>query len=238
MTKLKLGILTAIIIAGSAAAWAIQQSARTKLRERNESLEPQARQLALLSAENERLSNLLAVEKTSRSLSKDQLQELLKLRGQAGQQHLLRTEEDELRATNQRWRAALANSGTNHGYWTGDQLTHVGYAEPEAAMKSTLAVWLNGDPAAYLASCPPEERAAIEKEWQGKSGAEFAARCKLMAGLYAPATEGVRVLSKKTISQDEAVLDLYFEGDGKSREFNLKKFGDEWRVVGLAFIFD
>ena len=73
---------------------------------------------------------------------------------------------------------------------------------------------------------------------EATSEAEFAARSKGLAGLYGPATEGVRVLGKKTISQDEAVLDLYFEGDEKSREFLLRRFDDEWRVTGLLFIFN
>lgn len=104
-------------------------------------------------------------------------------------------------------------------------------------MKSTLAAWIGGDPGAFLASCVPVERAALEKERAATSEAEFEARSKCLAGLYGPVTQGVRVLGKKTLSQDEAVLDLYFEGDEKSREFQLRRFSDEWRVTGLLFIF-
>jgi hypothetical protein len=105
-------------------------------------------------------------------------------------------------------------------------------------MKSTLAAWISGDLGAFLASCIPAERAELEKVREATSEAEFAARSKVMAGLYSPATEGVRVLGKKTLSQDEAVLDLYFEGDEKSREFLLRRFDDEWRVTELLFIFN
>jgi hypothetical protein len=132
----------------------------------------------------------------------------------------------------------LANTGTNQGYWTGEQLVFAGFADPESAMKSTLAAWISGDPGAFLTSCVPAERAELEKERAASSEAEFAARSKVLAGLYGPATEGVRVLGKRTLSQDEAVLDLYFEGDEKSREFQLRRFGDEWRVTGLLFIFN
>ena len=172
------------------------------------------------------------------SLSAAEFHELLRLRNQVGQLDRTRREADELRAANQQLVVGLANSGTNQGYWTGEQLAFAGFADPESAMKSTLAAWISGDPGAFLASCVPAERAELEKEREATSEAEFAARSKVLAGLYGPATEGVRVLGKKTISQDEAVLDLYFEGDEKSREFLLRRFDDEWRVTGLLFIFN
>jgi hypothetical protein len=67
---------------------------------------------------------------------------------------------------------------------------------------------------------------------------EIAAQCKILTDMYRPANEGVRILGRKTTSLDEAVVDLYFEGDGKTREFVLTRFGDEWKVTGLRFIFN
>jgi hypothetical protein len=163
---------------------------------------------------------------------------LLRLRNQVGQLDRTRREADELRAANQQLVVGLANSGTNQGYWTGEQLAFAGFADPESAMKSTLAAWISGDPGAFVTSCVPAARAALEKVREASSEAEFAARTKVLASLYRPATEGVRILGKKTISEDEAVLDLYFEGDGKSREFLLKRIEDEWKVTGLQFIFN
>jgi hypothetical protein len=66
----------------------------------------------------------------------------------------------------------------------------------------------------------------------------IAADCRSYAPLYGPAAEGVCILGKKGISEDEAVIDLYFEGDGKTRKFVLKKFGEEWKVTGLQLIFN
>jgi hypothetical protein len=238
MTRLQFGILSAVFLAGGTACWMVEHSAQTSLLQKNEALRQQADQLALLAAENERLSNLLKEGKSPASLSATEFHELLRLRNQVGQLDRTRREADELRAANQRLVVGLANSGTNQGYWTGEQLAFTGFADPESAMKSTLAAWISGDPGAFLASCVPAERAELEKVREATSEAEFAARSKVMAGLYIPATEGVRVLGKKAISKDEAVLDLYFEGDEKSREFLLRRFGDEWRVTGLLFIFN
>jgi hypothetical protein len=238
MTRLQLGILGAALLAGGIACWVVEHSARVSLDQKNESLRHQADELARLAAENEQLSNLLSRAKSPDSLSEAEFHELLRLRNQVGQLNRTRKEADELRAANQQLVAGLANSGTNQGYWTGEQLVFAGFADPEAAMKSTLAAWISGDPGAYLASCVPAARAELAKERELVSEAEFTARSKVMAQLYSPATEGVRVLGKKTVSQDEAVLDLYFEGDGKSREFMLRRFEDGWRVTGLLFIFN
>jgi len=238
MTRLQIGILSAVFLAGGTACWVAEHSARTRLLQKNESIRQQADQLAQLAAENERLSNSLAAGKLPSSLSAAELHELLRLRNQVGQLDRTRREADELRAINQQLVVGLANSGTNQGYWAGEQLVFSGFADPESAMKSTLAAWISGDPVAFLASCVPAARADLEKVRQATSEPEFAARTKVMAGLYRPATEGVRVLGKKTLSQDEAVLDLYFEGDGKSREFLMKRIEDEWKVTGLLFIFN
>ena len=205
MTRLQFGILSAVILAGGTTCWMVEHSAQTRLLQKNEALRQQADQLALLAAENERLSNSLAGAKSPASLSAAEFRELLRLRNQVGQLDRTRREADELRAANQQLVVGLANSGTNQGYWTGEQLA---------------------------------ARAALEKVREASSEAEFAARTKVLASLYRPATEGVRILGKKTISEDEAVLDLYFEGDGKSREFLLKRIEDEWKVTGLQFIFN
>ena len=238
MTRLQFGILSAVILAVGTACWVAEHSARTRLLQKNESLRQQADQLALLAMENKRLNNSLAAGKPPASLSAAELRELLRLRNQVGQLDRTRREADELRAMNQQLVVGLANSGTNQGYWAVEQPVFAGFADPESAMKSTLAAWISGDPVAFLASCVPAARADLEKVRQASSEPEFAARTKVMAGLYRPAAEGVRVLGKKTISQDEAVLDLYFEGDGKSREFLLRRIEDEWKVTGLLFIFN
>jgi RNA polymerase sigma factor (sigma-70 family) len=79
MTKLKAGIIGAIVVTGAAASLMVQQQARARLREQDESLRQQSDQLAQVTADNERLSNLVA----RANGSKEQLTDLLKLRGEA-----------------------------------------------------------------------------------------------------------------------------------------------------------
>jgi len=78
MTKLKAGIIGAVVISGIATL-VVQQQARARLREQSESLQQQSDQLAQLAADNDRLSNLVA----QANGSKDQWAELLKLRAEA-----------------------------------------------------------------------------------------------------------------------------------------------------------
>lgn len=85
MTKLKVGIASAIIVAGVAVPWVMQQQTKTELTEANEALRQKTEQLAQLTAENERLAgqgaNTTAVEKPSTNTPS---RELLKLRSEVG----------------------------------------------------------------------------------------------------------------------------------------------------------
>ena len=104
MTKLKFAIISVIAVAGVATPLAIQNQSQARLREENQVLRQQASQMVQLTAENERLSNLLAQAESGESLSGEQMGELLKLRGEAGRLRregkaleMLQTENRQLR---------------------------------------------------------------------------------------------------------------------------------------------
>ena len=80
-TKLKLAF-SALVVAGATTAFVIQHQAQEKLRADNEAL---TQQLAQLQTNNESLSNRLAAAGDSKSLSDEQFNELLKLRGEVTQ---------------------------------------------------------------------------------------------------------------------------------------------------------
>ncbi|MGI8964480.1 MAG: hypothetical protein ACR2H1_00140, partial [Limisphaerales bacterium] len=98
MTKLKIGIICALGIASVATPLIIQHQSQVKLRDENKSLQLQVDQLAQLTAENERLSKLVAPG--NNSLAKDQLSELLKLRGEVGVLRRQNQQLEKLRAEN------------------------------------------------------------------------------------------------------------------------------------------
>jgi RNA polymerase sigma factor (sigma-70 family) len=95
MTTLQKAIVAAVVVAGVATPLAVQHRGQVKLREENQSLRQQLDKQSELAAENERLAGLIATTAQAQSnlLPQDQLNELLRLRGEVGR---LRAESHEL----------------------------------------------------------------------------------------------------------------------------------------------
>lgn len=92
--KLKIGIATAVVVAGVATPLAIQERARRDLRAENARLRQHINALTPLASESERLSNLLAQTAAAAQVAEtNPSSELLKLRGEVGR---LREENREL----------------------------------------------------------------------------------------------------------------------------------------------
>jgi len=230
-----------IAVAGVAASLVIQQSSQASLRERAEALSRQAEQIAQLSAENERLSNLVARAGNSHGLAPDQLAELLRLRGQIGRLRQAAKEQAQLEAANGQLRAARARSEEElaaaraaPNFWAKDQLAFAGYADPEAALKTLLWALKNADLKACLASCAfgPEASAALEQLPREQVEAQMAAELKMMSDSLAPSV-GFHIVDKKVKSTDQAVLKLSFDGEGKVRRFVMKRTGNEWKMADM-----
>jgi hypothetical protein len=110
MTKFKVGIISVIAAAGVATPFAIQHQSEARLREENQALRQRIGQVDQIAAENERLSNLVVQAKGSASLSREQMSELLRLRGEAGGLRLEGKELKKLQADNQQLRERLAGA--------------------------------------------------------------------------------------------------------------------------------
>lgn len=90
MTKLKLGIISAVAVAAAVTSVVIQQRALSHMREQSDLLRQKSDELAALQAENERLSNLVATASSSRPSNQN---ELLRLRAEVAS---LREQTNEL----------------------------------------------------------------------------------------------------------------------------------------------
>jgi hypothetical protein len=90
-THIKLGI-SALVVAGAATALMVQHQTQTKLRAASESLR---QQIAQLQADNTTLSNRLTAIGEAKTLTDEQFNELLKLRGEVG---MLRRQTNEIGA--------------------------------------------------------------------------------------------------------------------------------------------
>jgi len=86
MSKLKVGLVGAVVVAGVATPLVIQNQSQSRLREENLVLRKQntqlAEQMTPLSAENARLSNLIAQATENQPAQQSQSNELLRLRGE------------------------------------------------------------------------------------------------------------------------------------------------------------
>jgi hypothetical protein len=112
MTTLQKTLVSAIVLATVATPLALQYRSEVKLREENQSLRLQLDKQAEMAAENERLANIIATTAQAQSnlLPKDELNELLRLRGEVGR---LRAESRELANLKAAVRTANAEKPAN-----------------------------------------------------------------------------------------------------------------------------
>lgn len=83
-TKLQAGIISAVIVASGVTPLLVQHQAQARLREQDEAWQRQTNQLAQVTAENQRLANLLVQTKNTRPPPNSQLLEVLRLRSEVG----------------------------------------------------------------------------------------------------------------------------------------------------------
>lgn len=137
MTKLKVGAISALVVAGVATPLVIQNQSLAKLREDNRALMEENRQIAQLQSETLRLTNQVAQTGQAKSLSGQQFRELLRLRGEV---NVLRRESQELAKLRTQRRetapAAADNLAENKKTLQADAWADVGMDTPENALQT------------------------------------------------------------------------------------------------------
>jgi hypothetical protein len=248
MKGMRIGLLGAVVTTSLIVPLALAHHSQVKMRERSEMLRQKSERVAELSAENQRLSKELAKNDSS-FLTSEQLTELMKLRGEIGRLRQAAGEIDKLRATNQQLLAACERTKTGadpsapdpqavQAHWAKDQLGFAAYVDPTSALKSALWAMSLGDADALAASVTPEAKAALAHEgWYDRRspGEEIADSARKVADSLGPAN-GFSVVTQKMVSEELAILGVYFEGEGQTRRIAMKKVGDEWKfsVMGRA----
>lgn len=242
MNKFKIGAISVVVVVSAIGTVAIQRRAAVHLRGQTELLQHQAEVAGRLSAENERLSNLVATVKSSNSLFREQLTELLNLRNEVGQLRRVKAEKPRLQADNAKLRARaeqtakqLAEAQALPNYWPKDQLAYAGYGDPESALKSILAAMNNGDVSAWRTMLTPEALAEMQKEMakHGLSEAQEEAQMKAIAATLVSPSAGFHILDETMPTPDQAVINLSFDGEGVARKFVLKQVQNQWMFQDL-----
>ena len=230
MPKAKIAL--AAVLVGGGILLVFEHQATTKLREKNQAMRQQVEQVGRLGEENQRLSNLVAQASNPASLPKDQLGELLRLRGEVGPLRRQKAEGEKLRAENGRLRAAptsrsptaLTPSASAPDYLPRKSWVFVGYGNPDSALQSCFWAWSSGDPKAVLASMAPGQRA----EWGFRTDEEIAAQ---LARNMTKA-KGFRILNRQVLTNGVALFTVFEEAMKQKVRFRLKQVGSEWKFDG------
>jgi hypothetical protein len=236
-----LDITWATAVVGVAIWLVVGRQGRVRLREENKTLRQQLAQMASLGAENERLSNLVSGVSRPRSLSDDQLRELLRLRGEVG---VLREQSKELEALRNANRkvstpldsslkaqsAAPAGAAATADYWPRDSWAFAGYTSPDAALQSSFWAANTGDVKTFLSGIEGEILQKVQKDFEGKSEDEISAK----AIAEVASLKSVRILSREVRAEDTVVLTAEFEEGNSTHTTKLlmKKFGNDWKLSG------
>jgi RNA polymerase sigma factor (sigma-70 family) len=148
MSKLKLSIVSGLLLAGLATPLVIQHQNLSHLRQENASLQQRARHATAFESENAVLATQLAEARQTQGLNKAQLSELLRLRGEVG---LLRRDSQELArlraGTNPSAQTAPApdRSRPSSEFLAATAWANVGADEPAAALQTFFWAAKHGD---------------------------------------------------------------------------------------------
>jgi RNA polymerase sigma factor (sigma-70 family) len=147
MSKLKVSAVSALVVAGVATPVVLQHQTVTGLREENGALREQSRQVNVLRGENEKLSGDLLEARRSQSLTRAQLSELLRLRGEVGP--LRRDSQDlaQLRARQlaDQTAAAPAQPAPHGDFIPAAAWANVGADKPEAGIQTFFWAGKHGE---------------------------------------------------------------------------------------------
>ncbi|PYJ95918.1 MAG: hypothetical protein DME23_22290 [Verrucomicrobia bacterium] len=234
MTKLKAGIISAVVVAGVATPLVMQQQAQVKLSMENQSLRQQAGQLAKLQAENGHLSNLLAQAKSS-LLSKEQLSELMRLRGEVGMLRRKTNALGKLRSARGDSSPTLTPPPEASEEFTvpKESWAFVGYATPESALQTVAWAMSKGDVKTFLTGLSPETQKSYAQRFEGKTEDEIAA---LLSEEIRP-LPALRLDRKRVSADGEVRFVIYSEerddGTTKTKDQAVMSFTNiagEWKL--------
>ncbi len=232
--KLRLAVISVLVVVGATTPRLLQRQSEIKLREEILSLQTKLDQLSQQRTEDERPSNLLA--QAGGPLPDDKSLELLRLRSEVGSLRRQTNELCRLQAENRQLQSDQASGRTQRqpSLAAGDSVpvesfAFAGYATPEAAFESTLSAHVKNDLKTFFEGFTPERRQEEEKGVAGKSEDELAAQAAKHAAHFAGAD--ARILKSRLLSEDEAELVVFLGAkENELVNFTMKRIGGEWKI--------
>ncbi|MEO5802300.1 MAG: sigma-70 family RNA polymerase sigma factor, partial [Verrucomicrobiota bacterium] len=249
MTKLKLGIISAVVVAGVATPLVMQHQAIARLRSENNALQQKSAPTVESSAPAANAEDLERIQKERR--------ELYRLRGEVGQLRNRMKDLSKLQEENGRLRPARHVGGEDEiNYNKSEMWADHGFGSPLDALqtlhwavhtgniekfKESIVItdearnFLNSLLEKMYASVPPEEAAKMkaeiaEKGWKAEEGIMFPMMAQDQQFGYA----GYRILSQGLRVPDELSVNLQLDmktGKPETRRMRFKRFGNEWKQI-------
>jgi hypothetical protein len=241
--KRKWTFIVALLVVASVAVPLISSvRARNQLSARENLLREKAAEARGLLDQNAARSNALSGAAGSSGLTPEEKRELLRLRGRIGELRSAAAEVERLKA--QLHRASEGQPSEQQDpvpaqalvVWPADQLAYAGYRSPRAALQTAFWAMRSGDLDSFVKSIhlegtsesrirrlmemPPDERALLQKQ---------------LADTLAPASAFHLLAETMDDAGDRCVVDVHFEGEGKTRQFVVRKIDQEWRFSGILF---
>jgi hypothetical protein len=236
-------LLLAILLGVSAAVpWQIWRQGQLRARTKSEDSRRGAAALAALEAENASLSKRVDLAAKD-SPSTEQFRDLLKLRGEIGTLRKASNDLAKLKAQNARLEEQLTNSAPLVppdlqkilAHWSKEQLSMAGYSDPISAVRTVLWATSHNDPNAYFDSVTPDAKKLLTREqWynHGPAPEELASATQRFADSLESDT-GFDVVGQSSPADGKAAVEVYFEGEGRTRKFFMQQVSGDWKFDGL-----
>jgi len=236
-------VIALVIVAGAsvAAPLLVYHNAQRKWREREQALEGQAQKCACLTEENQRLSDALT-HKENLAGSREGVLEVMRLRGEIGRlrqtikETTQRTDGTRTGAEDSSSKPQAPDPQTVQAFWSREQLGFAGQADPVSALQTVLWAMSRGDGPTLALSVSPRAKTKLARaDWNehGELAQEIAASAEKISESLSQAS-GFYLVGQKFASENEAVLDVFFEGEGKTRKFSMKKLEGEWKFSAMG----
>ncbi|HEV8544185.1 MAG TPA: hypothetical protein VGR78_17485 [Verrucomicrobiae bacterium] len=232
-------VISGLIVVGLAGWIVFQHRSQSKLRAENRRLQARLDQLGVVAAENQRLSNRLAQADQAAAFSTEQLNELLRLRGEVTDLRKKGVKPHQPRTT-----PAVAQDAplptnkpaeaTERKIIPKESIKFAGYATPEAALQSAVWSMMNGDVITFVGGMTPEAREGFAQQMDGKTDAEISDSLREEAA----GIGGLRLDRKKSTSDTQVsfVISSHQSDNGATinREeavLTFKNIAGEWKYA-------
>lgn len=242
MTKLKVGIASALVVAGVATPLVLQQRALNQTRSENRSLQKQVGALTLSQEENERLAKLKIAADELERLRKEHA-ELLRLRGDATALRRLNEELAKRPGSNAPGKPFKTLGASP--FIPVESIVDAGLATPEAAVQTFAWAIQEEDEDRFkevmdvrrFYAAIHEARHQFDPDFDPEEEKDHDDNFSFKSFKRTGEMKGIQILSQQFNSPDDAEVEVALtsaDGSAETNRFMFHRTGTEWKLDMLA----